>query len=374
MASFDQFDEPATPYGDSYSASLGEDLEELLANSDETKARILLMGTRRSGKSSIQKVVFHKMLPHETLFLDSTNEIIPREISTSALVQFQLLDFPGNYTFHNENGDKNSNNTENKTNNSSSKVTAAQIFNRKCVLVFVIDAQDEETYNEAVDYFLQVAAVAYKVNPKIEVDILIHKTEDPYLSEDNKLNDIKKSIRDELHDARIGIRPDFHQTSIYDHSIFEGFSKIVHKLISQYGLLENLLNGLIESCGMEKSFLFDVVSKIYVATDSNPVNMKTYELCSDMIDVVIDVSCIYGLKGKGDVLAYDADSASIIKLSNGSVLYLREVNKYLALVCRMRKEAFVKSGLVEYNFGQFKQAIAQLFEAKEKFTADIKTQ
>ena len=27
---------------------------------------------------------------------------------------------------------------------------------------------------------------------------------------------------------------------------------------------------------------------------SNPVDMQTYELCSDMIDVVIDVSCIYG--------------------------------------------------------------------------------
>ncbi len=30
---------------------------------------------------------------------------------------------------------------------------------------------------------------------------------------------------------------------------------------------------------------------------------------------------------KGDVLAYDADSASVIKLSNNYVLYLREVNK-----------------------------------------------
>ena len=33
------------------------------------KPRVLLMGARRSGKSSIQKVVFHKMSPHETLFI-----------------------------------------------------------------------------------------------------------------------------------------------------------------------------------------------------------------------------------------------------------------------------------------------------------------
>lgn len=45
---------------------------------------------------------------------------------------------------------------------------------------------------------------------------------------------------------------------------------------------------------MEKAFLFDVASKIYVATDSAPVDMATYELCCDMIDVTIDISAIYG--------------------------------------------------------------------------------
>lgn len=51
---------------------------------------------------------------------------------------------------------------------------------------------------------------------------------------------------------------------------------------------------LFQNSGIEKAFLFDVVSKIYIATDSSPVDMQTYELCCDMIDVVIDISCIYG--------------------------------------------------------------------------------
>ena len=37
----------------------------------------------------------------------------------------------------------------------------------------------------------------------------------------------------------------FHLTSIYDHSIFEAFSKVVQKLIPQLPTLENLLNVLI---------------------------------------------------------------------------------------------------------------------------------
>lgn len=52
--------------------------------------------------------------------------------------------------------------------------------------------------------------------------------------------------------------------------------------------------GCFQNSGIEKAFLFDVVSKIYIATDSSPVDMQTYELCCDMIDVVIDISCIYG--------------------------------------------------------------------------------
>lgn len=48
-----------------------------------------------------------------------------------------------------------------------------------------------------------------------------------------------------------------------------------------------------QNSGIEKAFLFDVVSKIYIATDCSPVDMQSYELCCDMIDVVIDLSSIY---------------------------------------------------------------------------------
>ncbi len=60
------------------------------------------------------------------------------------------------------------------------------------------------------------------------------------------------------------------------------------------GTLEGLLNLFAANCCAEKVFLFDVLSKIYVATDSSPVDVQSYELCCDMIDVVVDVSCIYG--------------------------------------------------------------------------------
>ena len=123
---------------------------------------------------------------------------------------------------------------------------------------------------------------------------------------------------------------------------------------------------LINNSKIEKAFLFDVVSKIYIATDSNPVEMKDYELCSELIDVLIDVSCIYG-KDEGKNLKFDKDSSSIIKLNsiggNGTnkVLYLREVSKCLALVCLINETEFYKQHLIDYNVDRFKEGLKKIF-------------
>lgn len=49
-----------------------------------------------------------------------------------------------------------------------------------------------------------------------------------------------------------------------------------------------------QSCGLERAFLFDVASKIFIASDSiNPLDPQLYELCCDKIDLVLDISNIY---------------------------------------------------------------------------------
>ena len=57
---------------------------------EEVLPKILLMGLRRSGKSSIYKVVFHKMSPTETLFLESTSKIATEDVTNSSFVQFSV--------------------------------------------------------------------------------------------------------------------------------------------------------------------------------------------------------------------------------------------------------------------------------------------
>jgi len=54
------------------------------------------------------------------------------------------------------------------------------------------------------------------------------------------------------------------------------------------------------------------------------------------------------------------ESQAIIKLNPNPILYLREVNRFLALVCRLPQEHFDKPGLIDYNFEVFKNAITEV--------------
>ncbi|KAG0350693.1 hypothetical protein BGZ54_003685, partial [Gamsiella multidivaricata] len=372
----------------------------------ESRPRLMLMGLRRSGKSSIQRVVFHKMSPTETLFLESTSKINKDNIHS--FIDFQVWDFPGQMDFFDPTFD------------------TTAIFGEVGALVFVIDSQDD--YMDALVRLHSTVVAAYRVNPNITFEVFIHKVDG--LSEDYKIDtqrDIQQTTTDELADAGLeNVQLAFYLTSIYDHSIFEAFSKVIQKLIPQLPTLENLLNILCANSGIEKAFLFDVISKIYIATDSSPVDSQSYEICSDMIDVIIDISSIYGraaIGAKSQAYLEDQQDAhddwtnvqddhknsngasngqrggandnqsqtvvstssragslnnqptatqngsnheafSVIKLGNGTVLYLREVNKYLALICLLRAETFEKQGLIDYNVHCFKEAMDQVFELK----------
>lgn len=122
-----------------------------------------------------------------------------------------------------------------------------------------------------------------------------------------------------------------------------------------------MLNHLVNSSMIQKAYLFDVLSKVYIATDENPVDVKEYEICSELIDVLIDVSCIYGADEAGD-LQFDDKSSSQIRLhyppeNHNIMLYLREVDKCLALVCLIDETKVHNKHLLNYNIDLFKTGL-----------------
>jgi Ras-related GTP-binding protein C/D len=214
--------------------------------------------------------------------LEATQNLERAVVDHTPLCRFTVWDFPGDYYGGGEEDELN-------------------VFAGATSLIFVVDAQDEP-YDHVLQSFTNAVTRALELNPNIVIEVFINKVDgELFLSDESKYDcrrDIMTQVTDELTDA--GVSPDsihirYHLTSIYDHSIYEALSRVVQRLIPQLPTLENLLNVLVSTCSMEKAYLFDVVSKLYISTDPGPVDMQSVELCSDMIDVVLDVSGIYGL-------------------------------------------------------------------------------
>ncbi|KNE64499.1 hypothetical protein AMAG_09514 [Allomyces macrogynus ATCC 38327] len=314
--------------------------------------RVLLMGLRRSGKTSIQKVVFHKMAPNETIFLESTTKMGVERVHS--FIHFSIADFPGQIDF-----------TDDQTYDVEAIFgeAAADVTSSCGAIIFVIDAQDD--YYDALRRLRETVDVASRINPKLYFEVFIHKVDG--LSEDAKIEtqrDIHQRVTDELLDIGLldRVHLTFYLTSIYDHSIYEAFSKVIQKLINQMPTLENLLNTLCSSSSIEKAFLFDSFTKIYLATDSSPVDIQSYELCSDMLDVMMDLESIYTPPAlPPPPVPHDRKQGSVIRLNSGIVLALVQMDK-LSLVCLLRAENYDdKAGLLDFNFQKFRDAIWSVF-------------
>ncbi|KAF4971686.1 hypothetical protein FSARC_1564 [Fusarium sarcochroum] len=323
------------------------------------KPRLLLMGQRRSGKSSISSVVFHKLPPNETLFLESTARI--QKDSMSSFMDFQVWDFPGQIdVFENPGFD------------------IEAIFSEIGALIWVIDAQDD--YLEAVMRLNTTILFLQRTYPNINIEVFIHKVDG--LSDDYKLDiqrDITIRIQDELSDHGFENAPvTFHLTSIYNHSIFEAFSKVIQKLIPRLGTLESMLTNLCRTCRFEKAYLFDVLTKIYIATDSATADMASYEICSDYIDVIIDITEVYGTWQRSEegrrrleaepwsapidkqIGCNTAESCLVLHDGNKPIM-LREVDRYLALVAIMKEDSYDSMPLVNMNVEAVVEGLTEFF-------------
>jgi Ras-related GTP-binding protein C/D len=93
------------------------------------KPTIVIMGLKRSGKTSIRKVVFQKMSPNETLFVESTARVTNESVNDS-FINLETIEFPG------------------QMDPFEGAFDTSSIFSRCGSLLFIIDAQAD--YDEAL--------------------------------------------------------------------------------------------------------------------------------------------------------------------------------------------------------------------------------
>ncbi|GAA5830552.1 hypothetical protein JCM5353_002908 [Sporobolomyces roseus] len=351
------------------------------------KPRVLLMGPRSGGKSSIRKVVFEGMAPSDTLFIEKTKKSFSEDLNS--FLSMRMWDLPGG------------------------QLDPEQLnlsFEDTDAVIFVIDAQS--SMGDTIRKLSVTMHKAYVANPGIQFEVFLHKVDG--MSEDFRL-DVLQNLRDRLTEELFDISPElesnmnvfYYLTSVFDNSIYESLSRVIQKLIPEQAVLERLLDLLCQQCSMDKAFIFDTASKIYIATDSAPLDNQTYVLCAEYLDLVGDFTALYepfvdpspitespiaprsapdsparkdssASTSASHTLSNSASSSSMnsskrkgrkplphskVKLGTGATIAQWTINDNLSLVALLRPHAQDQhSALIDYNVATFRQAVLAIFE------------
>jgi Ras-related GTP-binding protein C/D len=164
-----------------------------------TRPRILLTGLRRSGKTSIQRVIFTKMQPSQTQFLESTPHLTLNQFSCGSFINFQVQELPGQLqvfsTGHNggsggNSGQASSYDDDPMTNMISGGYDMERLLKRCNAVVYIIDAQDD--YSESILRLNAIIQMGRRVNPRIRYEVFIHKV-------DQLSDEIKTDTQRDIH-------------------------------------------------------------------------------------------------------------------------------------------------------------------------------
>ncbi|KAL8767648.1 MAG: hypothetical protein Q9209_005907 [Squamulea sp. 1 TL-2023] len=293
------------------------------------------------------------MAPHETLFLEATTAIHKQVMP---FMDFQIWDLPGQIDYL------------------SSSFDSSSIFSNVGGIIWVIDAQDN--YLEPISRFTSAVVTLTDLYPSIRYSVFIHKTDS--LTEDYRedtIRDVMQKISDELFDEGLENPPvNYFPTSIYDHTIFEAFSKVIQGLVPQLPTYETLLDTVAASCRFQKVYIFDVMSKVYIASDTRPSDLSSYELCSDFINAIMDMSDLYGWDRERALSNWTNDderaqdivtqtAEAIVCSARGNTVYLRELNAFLAFIGVSKEPNFQKEkAMVDYNIQTFQDTLLRVLD------------
>ncbi|KAI8319403.1 hypothetical protein GQ54DRAFT_299348 [Martensiomyces pterosporus] len=302
--------------------------------------RILFMGLPRSGKTSILSVIFENMQAYDTLGMMPTQQRVTYHMVTG----ISVYDFPG---------------IDDYSETQYSAMNPAIYEGENTSLVFVVDSQGD-TQGSLTTLF-SIMRVAQSVNPQLPINIFINKVDG--LSEELK-QDIQQDIQqrvlknmgyENLNSAFV----QFFLTTIFDESIREALSRVAQRLVPRYSSLESILNSFCSKSNLDKVFLFDVGTKMYLATDSSPTDPQLYMFSCQTIDAVEDIAvlCSAYAPERDDEVVMQKTSVALEGIMG---IFIYQVNSYLSLLCVGPSHVIRQQSLLEFNGSKVAKAIRQI--------------
>lgn len=119
--------------------------------------------------------------------------------------------------------------------------------------------------------------------------------------------------------------------------------------------------------------MFDVCSKLCIALSGAAVlTSKHYEICSELIDLHIDISMLYGQDKKEEVSEKTKDNQTYVKLDvdgtkeNAELFVLKEFDSCMCLIFIVKQGNYDRPYFVNENVEKFREGLKRLLNETSK--------
>ena len=256
---------------------------EKVNNSSETNKKILLMGNRGVGKSSILNMIYFKSSQIDTYSLESTELISVNGINFIG-INYNLIECGGKEKYKKFYFDN-----------------ASKLFSKVNKLIFVIEAEDSgenkeennnneiKDYNNSLDYYEKCLQYLEQYSPNCKVFVLINKIDLINITRKKQvINKRKQEIRSRESNFEIKCFP----TSIWEiHELKKSWGEILINELN-FDRIKNGLNLLKENLKSRKIVIFENFTflKICSVNDDN-FSDNFYDYFDEMI--IMHIKNIY---------------------------------------------------------------------------------
>ncbi|XP_046326730.1 ras-related GTP-binding protein A [Haliotis cracherodii] len=201
------------------------------------KKKVLLMGKSGSGKTSMRSIIFANYIARDTRRLGATIDVEHSHVRFLGNLVLNLWDCGGQEAF-----------MEN--------YFASQrdnIFRNVEVLIYVFDVESRELEKD-MHYYQSCLEAILQNSPEARIFCLIHKMD---LVQDDQRELIFREREEDLKRLSKPLNCTCFATSIWDETLYKGWSSIVYQLIPNVQQLENNLKNFADIIDADEVLLFE---------------------------------------------------------------------------------------------------------------------
>jgi Ras-related GTP-binding protein A/B len=309
--------------------------------------KIILMGEKDVGKTSIFSMIFTNVYPIETILFGNTISISLSQIIFSGGELIELDDCGGAENYIEE-----------------YFTTKKYIFENVTTFIFAIKAEEikQNSSNDSnldFQFFEKCINQLVENSPKAKIFVLIHKMDKILVNKrKNIFENKKRKIIEKLNNMKINIDINFFDTSIWDGSLYKPWKEIMcnNMIINKDKLLKGL-NYLLEACDADEIFIFELNTFLCICSVDNGKN-KNIEERTKKISFLI--------KKLKQALRRNNSDFSCLKMKLKNIMaYFEEFTKYSYIMVLSRKPK-INYEFLSLNIYFLRERLEKSFNSKIK--------